>query len=286
MVKIKYIANMHIFLLEIFENIIIGIYDGLNIVHFLRIILKSKYIRYNIKKCLLLNFVIFLGSIICSSIIIKPLMSYLLFKIVNNSYYFDFTFDIMFYLLWIIPTYIISLILSSEWYNNIVEESFLLSNSKNIFIPTFAKIKNVIIYSIYVNMMFVAFTTLCIVMKYFYYPYGTYTSFFISIIFNSFYIVELSLRLHEESLIKRVEIFEKNCDYFLGFGLLFTILTTTESFFVSYCYFSILLPFMLINTSHIYDRISTNRLRIKLFMPVLKISDALVSLSIKYVFSK
>ncbi|KAJ3397249.1 Etoposide induced 2.4 mRNA [Lobulomyces angularis] len=115
-----------------------GVTDSLDFVFVLLVLYNSPSIRKNTIKTLLLNGLIFLGSMIFFEYFIVPINLRILniflkeetrFKINLNAVYI---FNFIYYIFWILPIFFLSLILNSIWYNTIARDTYAVINSQKL----------------------------------------------------------------------------------------------------------------------------------------------------------
>jgi len=109
-----------------FHDFVAGLQDSLNVKFIALFLLKSPVIRKRMRNCLVLNGLIFIGSILVFRCLVSPMLLYLFADsiydhipcIVETAYLF----------LWIIPIYFISFIANTFWYQDIATNAFSIIN--------------------------------------------------------------------------------------------------------------------------------------------------------------
>lgn len=104
-----------------------GLVDALSFHRCLVLLVRSSKLRVRVVQCLLLNGIIFLGSIFLFARMISPLLMFILGQVVGTDSlslpliqsWIEWTY----FVLWIAPVYLLSFILNAFWYQDIATES-------------------------------------------------------------------------------------------------------------------------------------------------------------------
>lgn len=118
---------------DVFTCLIRGLRDSLSLQRCLILVVKSKKIRLRLIQCLVLNGLVFLGSIFIFAKILNPLLRYMLSSILIRDPSSETAIDNIqswiewiYFALWIVPVYVLSFILNAIWYQDIATESIKL----------------------------------------------------------------------------------------------------------------------------------------------------------------
>jgi len=161
--------------------------------------------------------------------------------------YFNSLLLPLYYLFWIFPLYFISMILSLFWVQDIFDEAYKISNQKNDQI----KLRKLSFFDTLANMVFrkgIVFIYLAQVGVVGYLPFfiGDFISIILLSWLYSYYCFEykiFALKLNTE---ESIQVFEANWAYYLGFGMLFTILLYLYPGLVSSGVFLLFFPFLVL----------------------------------------
>jgi etoposide-induced 2.4 mRNA len=265
-------------MLELIKNKILdfftGIADSLQIFNIYDIVSHPK-ISNNIINCILLNGFLFIGSIMLYSIIIEPIISYIL-KITTFGY-FLYVGVYFYYIVWLIPIYLVCNVVTSFKIDEIYFDSIeLIDNNKNekIAVDGITAISNqltrlliVICFIIYINILnFI--------------PYLGFMKYVIMCILNSLYVFEYILLQKYIRDYKSIMIFiENKFFYFLGYGMLLTLMINTiDSVTINSAIFLMAFPFFLIASIKInnkrFGNIEIRQRRLEFLYPIGKLYDA------------
>jgi etoposide-induced 2.4 mRNA len=242
-----------------FKEFLLGILDSLQIFTIYPVISKSEKITNNLKNCLLLNGFLFIGSIIMYHYLIDPVINYFQSTTIG---YFLLIGKYFYYIFWLMPVFVICNVINSFWIDEIYLESLVLVEETNIkvegqgFITALAnQIERMIIV-----ISFLIFITILnkipglIILKYM----------TISIL-NSLYVFEYILLQKYLRNYKSIMYFiEYKFFYFLGYGLLLTIMVNTiDSMTTNSAIFLIAFPFFLITSVKVNNERFKNFTEIK-----------------------
>jgi etoposide-induced 2.4 mRNA len=225
------------------SDFFLGIWDSFQIFNIHNIILSSPKMMNNIKNCLLLNGVIFIGSILFYNNIIDPFTKYIsMFGLFANlGKYF-------FYIFWLIPIFIACNILTTFWIDEIYFESLeIIEKSKDIKVEG-QDLVTVVSNQIERIILVVSFILTISVINLF--PQLTILRYMVTSILNSLYVFEYILIQKYIRNYKSIMYFiESKIFYFLGFGMLFTVMVNIiNSFTINSAIFLIAFPFFLITS--------------------------------------
>lgn len=118
---------------DVFTCLLRGLRDSLSLHRCLILVVKSKKLRLRLIQCLVLNGLVFLGSIFIFAKILNPLLRFMLSTILIRDPSSETAIDIIqswiewiYFALWIVPVYVLSFILNAIWYQDIATESIKL----------------------------------------------------------------------------------------------------------------------------------------------------------------
>ncbi|KAG9130619.1 hypothetical protein Leryth_011876 [Lithospermum erythrorhizon] len=252
--------------------------------------LRSKQLAIRTGQCFLLNGFIFLGSIYLLQLVIIPVLEWILpDQCPHDSekpcsfegflrFYGLFRHGLigLFYVLWFYPLYVFSLILSSIWYNDIAKHGFLaIEKSKATGSePSGEKVSSAAPNKAYTDnsnsleraMIGIAEQVYSVLLLTFFFlevyvtgfiPYaGKVLNFLLLSWMYAYYCFEYKWNLTGLSLDKRLDFFESNWAFFLGFGNPCVLAIFLFSPLVSYGVMAILFPlFVLTATGSEADQI-------------------------------
>lgn len=180
-------------------------------------------------QCLVMNGVLFLGSMFLQG-------------------YFNNWFLALYYLCWIFPLYITSMVLSVFWIQDIFDEAYRISNQNK---KDKLKLRKANILDTMANLVFrkgIMFIYLFQTMIISQLPF--YLGDVLSVIFYSwlysYYCFEYKIFALNLNTEESIQVFEANWAYYLGFGLLFTIILYSYPGLVSSGFFALLFPFLVL----------------------------------------
>ena len=97
-----------------------GILDSISFIRPLKAILSSPEILRKTLYCMLVNGVIFLGSMVLHNLVIQHISGFI--RLTPSLYVLTLGLELCYYAFWIFPLYIISLVLTSFWVQDIFDE--------------------------------------------------------------------------------------------------------------------------------------------------------------------
>ena len=254
-----------------------GFLDSIALHRCLIVTMKSKKIRMRLVQCVLLNGVIFLGSIMLYSYIVSPILVYFLrffFRDAGSSLVETVAswMEWLYYLIWVIPVYLLSFVLNTIWYQDIANESMgiMAISVPSTGVSSLSGRIAEAIYRVIFNMVFLIFLTL--IAKY-RLIYLLSLSFFISL--NAF-------EFRYKNLGDRISIIEGNWLYFLSFGFSLSLLVVQFPTLVENGLVSLFFPSLLITASTGSKPIGGPGGRIRLFKPIQVFTNIIVWLIARF----
>lgn len=223
-----------------------GLFDSFALHRCLILITKSSKIRMKLVQCVILNGVIFLGSIWLFSYVISPILGYILRWILVPAGVdgvvgvISVWIEWVYYAFWILPVYILSFVLNTLWYQDIATESMRIY-PVSVSVPASSSSVTVriadVLYRLIFNATFLVFLAL---MYNFRVLYLLYLSFFIS--FSSF-------EFRFGSINDKILSIERNWVYYLFFGFPLALIVVQFPSMVENGLISLLFPFLLMTAS-------------------------------------
>lgn len=221
-----------------------GLKDGLNFRRVFRVFRHSEVIRQKALLCAVLNGGVFLGSMLLVNYVVQPFVHFVLTSLGASTSGFDVVFNLVYYLLWLWPVYVLSFFLSGFWFGDIAAAAFKLLHGKPPPVDL-KKLPRVLADEARRSLLFGVFLAHGAAAAYL--PYaGTLGVFAFGAWFNAFYAVDYTWSSLGERLDQRVERFHTLWLYFLGFGAPVTILTMLFPFLASAGILSLTFPLMIV----------------------------------------
>ncbi|KAF0716320.1 hypothetical protein AaE_011137 [Aphanomyces astaci] len=221
-----------------------GIQDSISLHRILLLYIQSHIVRNRTVKCVMVNGIIFLGSIFFFDYVVIPIIHLLGLALkkheeatggTKDSSSFHDTIDTIIFLvyqgLWMYPIYCVSFILNTIWYQELAEEAYLQTHGT----ARPAPVKDMLIDEVYRAILLVPVV-------------GPFVSFVHMSWLYALYCFEYKWSLHGWSIEKRLAFMEKHWAYFIGFGCPFTLATYFAPNFVGKGIFALLFPFLLLAT--------------------------------------
>eukprot|EP00808_Paulinella_micropora_P015140 g24699.t1 len=218
--------------------------------------LTSKTVRERMVQCLVLNGIIFLGSILLVEYILLPLLTRMMavsdaggaeLILSRTSLFMDLLFDWLYLALWIWPMYGISLVLCSIWYQEIAEAAYITRGGKrNSSKFTFKRWVNAMAEELYkwlfVGSFIIGQTTLFTAIP----RVGWLLGLLHLCWLYSFYSFDYLWNLQGIAFEDRCQYFQERWAYFTGFGFPSALLTYLLPRFIGAGIFALLFPFFII----------------------------------------
>ena len=236
---------------QVRQSIFRGLLDSVAFHRGLVLIVKSEKVRVRVVQCLVLNGVIFLGSIFIFQNILGPLLrSGLGFLLQLESS--EHTLDVMqawiewiYFLLWIVPVYLLSFILNTLWYQDIARESMrvfppISTRSAASSSSISSGIVQVIFRSLF-NLIFLLY--LCLLYRW-KWVYAINLAWLVA--YNAFEYRWIADKLTFD---EKINLFEKNYIYFMFFGIGTAIFAVQFPAIVENGLISLVLPFHIMSAS-------------------------------------
>ena len=234
-----------------------GFLDSISFHRAVVVIVRSPKVRSKLVQCLLLNGLIFLGSILVFHWILGPLLSRIISTVLPQrnaapeiGSIISLWVSWVYYSLWIAPLYIMTFILNTLWYRDIAVESVEFfsrhaatssstppaQSGAQASIP--GQIADILLRSLF-NVVYLCYLT---VLARYRILYAVSLAFLIS--FNAF-----EFKYRNLSFNQKVNLVESNWVYFLSFSIWVAVLVTEFPTMVENGLLGVLFPFLLINAS-------------------------------------
>lgn len=194
--------------------------------------------------------------------------------------YIEPTLTVIFSLLWIMPLFLLSRVVNSLWFQDIADSAYKIRKGRPQLFSSISKLIADVLMSLLVQCLFLAQSWLVGFVPVSY--LGRVLSFIHLALLYSLYSFEYKWFNMGWELHKRLTYIEYNWPYFLGFGIPLAILTELpNSFILSGCVFSTLFPLFIISGNEASPKAITYDFPIKIFSPVIAISNTIFSRSFK-----
>ena len=233
-----------------------GLIDSVSFHRATVVLVRCPKVRSKLIQCLLLNGIIFLGSIFVFHWILAPVLSRLISLILLSKHGVDQMQEVItnwlawvYYSLWIAPLYIVTFILNTIWYRDIAIDSVdffskrvpatnppVTGESATSSLPF--QIADILLRSLF-NLVYLGYLT---VLAPYRILYAISLAFLIS--FNAF-----EFKYRQFTFSQKIELIESHWVYFLSFSLWVAILVTEFPTMVENGLLGVLFPFLLINAS-------------------------------------
>ncbi|XP_022907987.1 etoposide-induced protein 2.4 homolog [Onthophagus taurus] len=231
--------------------------------------------------CCLLNFCIFLCSIICFEYILLPTINTLLEYIFGNKSlvgnliwsWIKPCLSWLFKTLWVLPLFVLSKLINSLWFQDIADTAFRYRRGRPQFTHSISKSISDTIFSILVQILFLVQG---MIVEYIpIYGVGYVLSLVHMCLLYSLYSFEYKWFNMGWELHHRLDFIEMNWPYFIGFGLPLTLITQF-SYIISACIFSTTFPIFIISANEANPVTIQSVYPLHLFSPSVKVSNILL----------
>lgn len=281
-----------------------GLHDSLSLHHTLEIFLSLPSIRLPIIKCLLMNGLIFIGSIYLFNDVVKPLLwstSRSLFSLPNTtpneSLFSPYSFlSFIYHILWVLPLYIITYCVNLDFYDTVAKEvdKYQL-NKENVATHINQtkkedvgrthprKIAEVIYRFCFIWIMIAQGWFLSKFIPGALFPMlGLGLGFVSSSFLFSFYAFDYKWSFRGTDLSQSFRTIELDMSYFFGWGTPSALITSlfSSSIFISLAIFATLLPFCLIQAIVVNKQVTSNSNPRKFKLSFLKPAEKIMAVII------
>ncbi|XP_037927602.1 etoposide-induced protein 2.4 homolog [Teleopsis dalmanni] len=180
--------------------------------------------------------------------------------------------SIIFGMMWVLPIFLLSKLVSSLWFADIANAAYRVRKGRPQMIPNISKLVADFLFSLVVQALFLVQSMLINLLPLRY--LGTMLCFVHLCLLYSLYSFEYKWFNMGWELHRRLSYIENNWPYFIGFGIPLTILTNlSTSVIVSSCIFSIFFPLFILSGNEAKPLIGTTDVPMRLFSPVIFVSN-------------
>ena len=227
----------------VYRSALLGLLDSVSFHRCLVLMVRSKKIRFGVLKCLILNGVIFLGSISFFSLIINPLWSRTLaFAVGNNSVVEAVRYwtELVYYVFWIFPVYLLSFVLNAFWYQDIASDSIRVYPLKRPTPVSSSTLTGDIAEAIHRAIFNICFLMYLVLVQRWRLIYLVNLSWLIA--FNAFEYKWINEKMTFET---KLQIVESNWIYFIAFGFPLAVISFQFPSIIENGLISVAFPFLL-----------------------------------------
>uniref|UniRef100_U5EZU0 Putative p53-mediated apoptosis protein n=1 Tax=Corethrella appendiculata TaxID=1370023 RepID=U5EZU0_9DIPT len=185
----------------------------------------------------------------------------------------------LFQTIWVVPLFLLSKIVNSLWFQDIADCAYKFRKGRPQLIPSISKLIADTIISLLVQILFILQSWLVGFIPY----VGSFVHIFHMSLLCSLYSFEYKWFNMGWELHKRLTYIETNWPYFFGFGLPLALVSELpRSWVISGCIFSIFFPLFILSANEASPKLLSCMFSLKLFSPVVAISNAIFSSKVKY----
>ncbi|XP_037817143.1 etoposide-induced protein 2.4 homolog [Lucilia sericata] len=241
---------------------------------------KEKKIAKQVLKCCALNGGFTWMSIILFEQILLPTLKFILTLCYGDKSqdlhmiwgWLQSILSIIFGMMWVLPIFLLSKIVSSLWFADIANEAYKVRKGPPSLIPNISKLVADFLFSLVVQAIFLVQSMLVNLLPF---PYvGEVLCFVHLCLLYSLYSFEYKWFNMGWELHRRLSYIEINWPYFMGFGVPLTVLTNmSSSVIVSSCIFSIFFPLFILSGNEAKPVIGTTDTPLRLFSPTIFVSN-------------
>ncbi|KAK2187245.1 hypothetical protein NP493_172g03080 [Ridgeia piscesae] len=182
--------------------------------------------------------------------------------------------------LWVLPLFLLSKLVNSLWFQDIADAAYRRTRGRPQMLPTFGKIIADIIFSLLLQGLFLIQGTLAVFLPIT--VIGQLISLLHMCLLYSLYAFEYKWFSMGWEVHKRLSYVESNWPYFVGFGLPLAVFTSiSSSAVINGCVFSMVFPLLIISGNEAEPIDETFNYPLRLFTPVVIISNAIFQHSVK-----
>ncbi|XP_054260830.1 etoposide-induced protein 2.4 homolog [Macrosteles quadrilineatus] len=238
-------------------------------------------------QCCLLNGGVFWFSLVLFEYVLLPTLRQVLYMVFGPSSatgravwsWMEPFLHLTFSTFWVLPIFLLSKVVNALWFQDIADSAYRHTRGTPQQFSSISKLVADTLFSVLVQFLFLAQTTLVGLLP-------------IPVLAEALSLVHMCLLYSLYSfeykwfnmgweLHRRLTYIENNWPYFIGFGLPLAVLTGYHpSYIISGCIFSILFPLFIISGNEADPVTNVCDTRLKLFSPVITISNALFNRTI------
>ncbi|XP_054743232.1 etoposide-induced protein 2.4 homolog [Anastrepha obliqua] len=182
--------------------------------------------------------------------------------------------SIVFGMMWILPIFLLSKIVSSLWFTEIANAAYRVRKGPPQLIPNISKLIADFLFNLMVQAFFLMQSTFVSFLPL---PYIAKALYFLHLsLLYALYSFEYKWFNMGWELHRRLSYIENNWPYFCGFGIPLTILTNmSSSVIANSCIFSIFFPLFILSGNEAIPIVGTTKYPLRLFTPVIFVSNLL-----------
>jgi len=234
-----------------------GVMDALWLPHLFTVLSKSEKVQFAIYDVILYNGLICFSTIWFFRYYVEPLLASMFSQenydsfITKNAASFCYAVFVgSYYILWIIPVFLLSFLINGKWLQTVSQKSFtILTNHppKGTSLKSLGQLPKAVAAEVYTSTFYVMFIfqcTLCTFIPFF----GPLVNFILLCWMYSLYCFEY--KWSNWHIGRRLKYIEDNWPYFFGFGMVtatpFTVASIYGGFWLSYAVWWLLFPYFII----------------------------------------
>ena len=223
-----------------------GVIDALSLQRCLILLVKSEKIRVRLVQCLVLNGLIFLGSIFLFNHVLRHALGWALAYILEGDSVSAIQqwIDWIYFFFWIAPVYMLCFVLNTLWYQDIASESLRIYPNAAPAVQTSASVTGTIVELVFRSLFNFFFLIYLALLSRIRWAYLVNMAWLIS--YNAFEYKWIHART---TFGEKIFAFEKNWIYFLCFGAPLALLATRFPSVVENGFVSLIFPFLLMTAS-------------------------------------
>ncbi|XP_075224017.1 EI24 domain-containing protein tank isoform X2 [Lycorma delicatula] len=238
-------------------------------------------------QCCALNGGVFWLSILLFEYAVLPGLKYFMISAFGNSsvtgkYVWTVTKSCLtwtFGMIWVLPLFLLSKVINSLWFQDIADSAYRYSRGRPQQLSSVSKLIADSLFSILVQALFLVQSMMVNLVPY--QLLGEVLFLVHMCMLYSLYAFEYKWCNMGWELHRRLTYIENNWPYFIGFGLPLAVFTAIpSSYIISGCVFSILFPLFIISGNEADPVINVCDINLKLFSPVIAISNAVFNRTI------
>ena len=223
-----------------------GVIDALSLQRCLILLVKSEKIRVRLVQCLVLNGLIFLGSIFLFNSVLRHVLGWALGHILEGGSVSTIQqwIEWIYFFFWIAPVYMLCFVLNTLWYQDIASESIKIYPNAAPTVVGTASVTSAIVELVFRSLFNFFFLVYLGVLSRVRWLYLVNMAWLIS--YNAF---EYKWIYARTTFSDKVATFERNWIYFLCFGAPLALVATRFPSVVENGFVSLIFPFLLMTAS-------------------------------------
>ena len=228
-----------------------GLLDSVAFHRSLVLVVRSEKIRVRLVQCLILNGVVFLGSIYIFSHVLTPLLRYVLSHVLlagdpslSSVSVIQEWIEWIYFSLWIVPVYILSFVLNAIWYQDIASESIKVFPTSKIQPTMTGTLTSSVVEVVFRSIFNVVFVIYLVVLYRFRFVYAINLAWLIA--YNAF---EYKWIHSGIPFSQKISNFENHWIYYLFFGLPLALTAVQFPSIIENGLVSLAFPFLVMSAS-------------------------------------